>query len=338
MNRVEQMKRAKAIRVTESLVSPQPSIKLPSYAAEGKGQGPSYVTWDGAASLDSVQSQANRIEAVFANYPDLVPATQVTYPDATIPLVDVPHRAADPAISAYFRTELDSLNNPELLAKRAPTSLVFGICDIRNGRNIKVNRAITAEVIVRNAVSRPTASSLSTPFSNETRAEFAEKLAEHGLKGSEIGVEQVPTYHAKGTLDANGATIERTVVLSLDILDKYKKNPVLYEYLVGLALIAVLSPTTSVLRSGTTLVRQSRKVEVFADLKPVEAVDESGLFEEVLAYARHAAATFGVGQAETLTVDIERIIADATSGNETKKAVKAKKAISGSGKKAGAGA
>jgi CRISPR-associated protein Csb1 len=329
MTFVEKIKQAKAIRVTESLVSMSSSVKLPSYAGEKSGtksDSPKFVTWSNNAVLDSVQSQANRIEAIFTQYPELVPATQVVYPDKSVPLVEVPHRAADPAISYYFKEELDSLTSePELLAKRAPTSFLFGLCDIRGGRNIRLTRAISSDVIVRNGATRPSASSLSTPFSNEVRAEFAEKLKEHGLTGAEIGVEQIPAYSERGTVDVSQATIERTAVFSLEVFDRYKSNPALYDYLVGLALVALLAPTSSVLRSGTTLVRKSRRAEVFMDLKPAEVVDENDLFNEVLEFAKAAAKKFGIGQAETLTVDIDAIIVNAKTGSETKKVVRAKK-------------
>jgi CRISPR-associated protein Csb1 len=329
MNFVDKVRQAKAIRVTESLVSMSSSVKLPSYAGEKSGDksDSKFVTWNNNAVLDSVQSQANRIEAVFTQYPELVPAKQVVYPDTAVALVEVPHRAADPAISYYFKQELESLTaKPELLAKRAPTSFLFGLCDIRGGRNIRLTRAISSDVIVRNGTTRPSASSLSTPFSNEVRADFAEKLSEHGLTGAEIGVEQIPSYSERGTVDVSQATIERTAVFSLEVFDRYKSNPALYDYLVGIALVALLAPTSSVLRSGTTLVRQSRRVEVFTDLKPAEVVDENNLFNEVLEFAKAAAKKFGIGQAETLNVDINAIIANAKVGSETKKVVKAKKA------------
>lgn len=327
MSFVEKVKKSKAIRVTESLVSMSSSVKLPSYAGDEKSDSSRFVTWNNNAVLDSVQSQANRIEAVFTQYPELVPATQVVYPDTTVALVEVPHRAADPAISYYFKQELDSLiSKPELLAKRAPTSFLFGLCDIRGGRNIRLTRAVSSDVIVRNGTTRPAASSLSTPFSNEVRADFAEKLSEHGLTGAEIGVEQIPSYSERGTVDVSQATIERTAVFSLEVFDRYKSNAALHDYLVGLALVALLAPTSSVLRSGTTLVRQSRKVEIFTDLKPVEVVEENELFNGVLEFAKAAAKKFGIGQAETLNVDITAIIANAKTGSETKKIVKAKKA------------
>jgi plasmid replication initiation protein len=65
---------------------------------------------------------------------------------------------------------------------------------------------------------------------------------------------------------------------------------------------------------------------VFTDLKPSEVVDDNNLFNEVLEFAKAAAKKFGIGQAETLNVDINEIIANAKTGSETKKVVRAKKA------------
>jgi len=330
MNFIDMVKQSKAVRVTESLVSVNQTVKLPSYAGESKsGKGPRYVTWgdkDSNAVLDSVQSQANRIEAIFTEYKDLVPATQVVYPDCTIPLVEVPHRGADPAISYYFRKELDALTKaPGALAKLNPTAFLFGICDIRNGRNIRLTRAIASDVTIRNGVMRPSASSLSTPLSNETRGKYAEQCSHYKLDLAEIGLEQIPAWSERGTIDASTATITRTVVFSVEVFDRYKNDRALYDYLLGLAVVAVLAPTTSVLRSGTTLVRQSRKVQLFEDLKPAENVPEDGLFDEVLTFARAAAKKFGVGEAKTLTVDIDTIIKEAKCGDETKKTTAARK-------------
>jgi CRISPR-associated protein Csb1 len=333
MNVLDVLKGARAVLVTETVVSPSPSIKLPSYAAEkeNKDKTPQFVVWGGNTALvDSVQSQANRIETVFTEYPDLVPATTVKYPDTTIALVEVPNRSADPAIAYYFREELDALaTKPELLAKRAPTSLIFGICDIRNGRSIKLTRAISAEIVARNCKMRPAGASLSTPFSVDTRAQLTSLL--EGSKGSAIGVEQVVAWSEKGTVDVTEAVITRTITLSLDVLNQYKRIPALYNYLLGIALIAILAPPTStVLRSGTTLIRKQRKVEIFRDLKPEELVSEDGLFDEVLEFARQAAVTFGIGEAEELTVDIDKIIAEASEG-KAKKANKKKAAAAAGG-------
>ena len=328
---VEQLKKAKAIRVTETLTPMTTDIKLPSYAGEkeGKKEGQRFVTWGDNALLDSVQSQANRIEQIFDNYHELVPATKVVYPDMTVNLTDVPHRAADPSISNYFRPELDSIKtNPEALAKRAPTSLIFGICDIRNGRNIKVTRAVASEVIVRGGKMHAYGTSLSTHFTNENRADFANALKQHGLKGSEIGVEQVCDWKEAGTVDVTAATIERTAVFSVEVLEQFESNEKLYDYLFSLALVAVLAPTTTVLRSGTTLIRTTRRVEAFYDLSPVTVIDSNELFDEAVTYARKAAETFGIGQAETLTVNIDKILEDAVAANTKKQQTKAKKAKS----------
>ncbi len=328
---IENLKNAVAVKVTETLVSVQPYVKMPSYAGDKNSDASKYPTWstgkNGAvnALLDSVQSQNNRIEPIFNKYPELVPASKVVYPGTTITLTEVQNRAGDPAIRYHFAAELDQLvaGNPEPLAKRNPTALIFGLWDSRATR-VKVPRVIEATVTVRGAVNQPTAASLSTPFTDDDRANIAEKLSKEGLTTSEVGVDQVPVFSERGALDVTRATIERTVTLSVSALDQFRSNPKLYDYLLGLALIAALSPIKLNLRSGTVLNRAARKVELYNDLQPAVAVDVD--FEEVLAFARNAAKGFGVGAGETLKVDVEKIIENAKQKNVKTKETKRKKA------------
>jgi CRISPR-associated protein Csb1 len=259
----------------------------------------------------------------------LVPDSKVEYPNTTIGLVEVPHRAADPAIRYYFGTELDALADGDAvpLAKRNPTALLYGLWDSRHTQ-VRLPRIITSNVIVRGAVNQPSASSLSSPFDDETRQQL---IKETGAKASEIGVDQVPDFKQEGTLDTTGATIERRVFLSLSLLDKYP--PVLRDYLKGLALVALLYPVPLDLRSGTSLVRQSRRLEVFSDNEMSSSqVDLKGAFEEVLAFARNAANAFGIGKPETLTVDTQKIAEGMKAFDARKSAKKEAKRV----KKAGA--
>jgi CRISPR-associated protein Csb1 len=275
------------------------------------------------ALLDTVQSQNNRIEPMFNAYPELVPATKVMYPSNTIALTEVPNRAADPAIRYLFASELEQLaaGNAEPLARRNPTAMIFGLWDSR-ATQVKVPRAVEATITVRGAKDQPTAASLSTPFTSDERADITEKLKGE-LKPSEIGVDQVPVFSERGALDVTRATIERTVTLSVSALDQFKSNQKLFDYVLGLALVATLTPVKFNLRAGTMLNRVSRKVELYNDLQPVSAADVN--FEEVLAFARSAAKAFGVGEPENLTVDIDKIIENAKQKSEKKKESKRKK-------------
>jgi len=340
MTFIEEVKASQGVRVTESLISLHPYVKLPSYAADQDdgSKKPQYVTWshNGNGSinglLDSVQSQGNRIEPLFLNYPQLVPAIKVKYPSRTISLLEVPNRAADPAVRYLFETELAKLaeGDPLPLAKRNPTALIFGLYDSR-ATMINIPRAVSADITLRNAAIRPVAISLTTPFSADERAELTEEFDKINLSLSQAGIDQVPDYNECGAVDITDATIERVVVLSMDMLQRYRKDVVLYEYLLSLAVIATLAPTKSVLRSGTTLVRQSRKVEVFRDLQP--AIVGEPDFGQVVQYAEQAAQQFadkyGFAPAEELVVSTTSILADAKRFSENRAAKKQKK---GSGK------
>jgi CRISPR-associated protein Csb1 len=329
MSFIDKIKHAVAVKITETLVSVQQSVKMPSYAGErGKDEG-KYPTWNGQngtvnALLDTVQSQNNRIEPMFHAYPELVPSSKVVYPSETISLTEVPNRAGDPAIRYHFANELEELaaGNAEPLAKRNPTALIFGLWDSRATR-VRVPRAVEATVVVRGAVKQPIAASLSTPFTDDERADIAEKLAEIKMKPSEVGVDQVPVFNQLGALDVTGATIERTVTLSVSALDSFKSNQRLYDYILGLALVAALSPIKFNLRSGTVLNRVARKIELYNDLQPAETVDVN--FEEVLAFARQSAKAFGIGKPETLTVEVEKIIENAKQKSGEKKEKKRKR-------------
>src|SRR5258708_18214724 len=106
------------------------------------------------ATVDSGQSQANRIEPLFkTELAELVPQIQIKGKVRTVNLLDLPHRIADATIrlssveekvkevlEAYYRG--DALP----LAKFAPTSLIFGAWDSRGNAAIKIRRIITSMI------------------------------------------------------------------------------------------------------------------------------------------------------------------------------------------------
>jgi CRISPR-associated protein Csb1 len=313
--------------LTEKLVAPLQRVNMPSYAGAKKGE-QCFVTWKSPngsinAQLDSIQSQANRIEPVFEQYAELVPAIQVEYPNGTkLPLLEEPHRAAAPMIRYYFTSELEALKGGDAapLARRNPTALIFGL-DART-MWVKQQRIITSTIEVRGAVRRPSGSSLSSPLDDETRQQLVEVT---GMDASEIGIDQVPVFKEdSGTLDTTDATIVRRTEFPLTLLDKYE--PVLRDYLKGLALVAFLYPIPLTLRSGTSLVRQSRTLEAFSDFELTsKQVSLDGAFEDALAFARTAAQQFGIGQAETLVVDVKKV-EEGAKAQKTAEASKAAKA------------
>ena len=336
MNFLKEIEKSTYLLLTEELLAPIGQVNLPSYAAPAgdKDDSPRHITWGSngttSALLDSVQSQNNRIEPLFAKYPELVPASTVQYPNGTLlSLLQEPHRAAAPLIRNYFIAELEALKsgNAEPLAKRNPTAFIFGL-DART-MWVKLQRIITATITATGIARRPSGSSLSSNLDDETRQQLAEKT---GMKPSEIGVDQVCTYTERsGTVDTSSATITRRVEFPLSLLDGYPQP--LQHYLKGLALVALLYPVPLNLRSGTSLVRRSRTLEAFSDFGlSAKAINLDGAFDEALAYARASATVFGIGQPEILVVDTAAI-AQTAKENTERKAVK-KAAKSGIGKAA----
>src|SRR5438552_17155021 len=91
--------------------------------------------------IDSVGSQANRMEPIFKceRYSKLVPQVIIEAGNKKVNLLDAGHRAADAIVRfSDLADELEKAfhalqdqGNAELLAKIAPTSLVFGAWDSR---------------------------------------------------------------------------------------------------------------------------------------------------------------------------------------------------------------
>jgi CRISPR-associated protein Csb1 len=91
--------------------------------------------------IDSVGSQANRIEPLFAkpDYAGLVPQVVITAGEKSVNLLEAGHRAGDAIVrsTALQKSLQDAFKavlkgNALAMAKIAPTSLVFGVWDSRD--------------------------------------------------------------------------------------------------------------------------------------------------------------------------------------------------------------
>ena len=113
------------------------------------------------AQIDSVGSQANRMEPIFLSdkYKGLVPQIQFTFGEdedgreRCVSLLELAHRAGDavvrstelaPEIDKAFR-QLGCAHDATALAKLAPTSLVFGAWDSR-GSQVKRPRLVRSVI------------------------------------------------------------------------------------------------------------------------------------------------------------------------------------------------
>jgi CRISPR-associated protein Csb1 len=155
--------------------------------------------------IDSVGSQANRMEACFKLPPlsALVPQITVQAGDQQVNLLDAGHRIADAAIrfsesesEAKVRFEIEARNaiqemklksNAAPLARLAPTSLVFGFWDSRD-TGFKSGRLLASTIRATNvrAVSR----------SGQYKPSFDKRLlglsAHENNALAEIGLDDVP--------------------------------------------------------------------------------------------------------------------------------------------------
>ncbi len=292
------------------------------------------------ALIDSVGSQANRIEPIFAepDYAKLVPQVNITAGQKTISLLQAGHRAGDAIVRASalqkelqdaFRALLDG--NATSLAKLAPTSLVFGVWDSRDTQ-AKVPRAIASTIRAYN-VRKLTRSAQFVPAIDYVGAKLLEEPADKAAKDSyaERGFVHVPATGSHGGVIADG-DIRRDATLALAALRLLHagsdKNATLKlrRYILGLALVAFTRLPSGYLRQGTILVLDPDKAREFVEVLPTgKRTPATVTHEQSLAYAAAVATEFGVGPDRTEAFDPERAKEDLKPKKE-KAAKKAKAA------------
>lgn len=301
--------------------------------------------------IDSVGSQANRIEPLFLRkeYSDLVPQIDVQIGDVTVSIFEAGHRAGDALLRCSAlqddlrRAFTDVLaGNAEALAKIAPTSMVFGVWDSRDTQ-AKLPRVVASTIrayevreLTRSAVYIPPIDySAHEIFSEEDKAK-----AEGNNKSplAQRGFVHNPASHAHGGVIADGG-IRRDATLSLAALRQLQagknldKTIALQRYILGLALVAFTAPVESYLRQGCVLVRNPdlprEFVEVFASgqRKACQITHESAL-----KYAKEAATAFGVGKSCKASFEKERAKRDVQGdGNDKGKTKRGKRSSANGG-------
>jgi len=300
---------------------------------------------DGASNvclLDSVGSQANRIEPIFLQekYRTLVPQITVKAGEKEVSLLEAGHRAGDAlARCSSLQEELQQafksvlLGDSSPLAKIAPTSLVFGVWDSRDTQ-AKLPRLVSSTIRAFN-VRKLTRSAQYVPATEYVKEGLLEEPADKTLAGaySERGFVHVPATGSHGGVIADGG-IRRDATLSLAALrsqvragtDK-EKTLALRRYILGLALTAFTNSTapTGYLRQGCNLVPDIDKprefVEVHGDGRRTSC---PVTHEQAVEYALAAAKAFGVGQGREVPFDVERARKD-VAGDEAKPKTKSAK-------------
>jgi CRISPR-associated protein Csb1 len=299
--------------------------------------------------IDSVGSQANRIEPIFreAKYKHLIPQIVVKAGDREINILEAGHRAGDAivrcsALQQELQGAFKSLLNGDAtgLAKIAPTSLVFGVWDSRDTQAklprlvASTIRALDVRRLTRGAVYIPPTDYADIDvFSDEEKAK-AEGDNKNPL--AKRGFVHVPASASHGGVIANGG-VRRDATLGLAALrllvagKDEEKTLALRRYILGLALVAFTYKPGGYLRQGCLLVldpskaKQNELVEVFPS---GERKNVSISHDTSLTYAEIVAKEFGVGDSKTVDFDKERAKKDVKGEGDIKRARKSKEKTS----------
>jgi CRISPR-associated protein Csb1 len=290
--------------------------------------------------IDSVGSQANRIEPIFKDgpYSALVPQIVITAGDKKINLLDAGHRAGDAiARCSSLQGELKAAfsevlkGNATPLAKIAPTSLVFGVWDSRDTQ-AKLPRLIASTVraydvrkLTRSAQFWAGGSSDPNPIYDSPS--LLGPITDKNDKDSRstAGFTHVPSTVNHGGVIADGG-IRRDAVLALSALkllraDTPENTTKLRRYILGLALVAFTKLPLEYYRQGTILVLDPDP-DKKREFKSVKAdgtrTDVRITHEEALTFAQAAAAEFGVGGNKTVSFDVEKARSDLKGGDDKK--------------------
>jgi len=282
--------------------------------------------------VDSVGSQANRIEPMFAtgDYAKLVPQLVVQAGEKSVSILEAGHRAGDAIVRcSELKDDLQNAfqalkkGNAMPLARVAPTSLVFGVWDSRDTQ-AKAPRLLAATIrafnvvrLTRSAQYNPAVEYVEEGLLDETEDKDALKAY------SERGFRHVPASATHGGVIAKG-DIRREVTLQVAALRLLRgttddETQKLRSYLMGLALVAFTKPAVGFLRQGCNLVLDGDKTPESKLVFPDGRREDSRLTHDAaLDFAKKAAAAFRVGESKTVTFDT-KIAKDETTGEGKKK-------------------
>lgn len=193
------------------------------------------------ACLDSVQSQANRMEESFHGPLDwAVPQLAVSAGERTVRLTELSHRLADAAIRCTsLRDEIKAAftafakGDPLAIARLSPTSLVYGAWDSRETQ-VKIPRIIRSEIVAYDVDPFTRSAQFSGSFTKD-ELDFSDG---EWKKGAEIGFAPTPSVDQHGGVLVRGRIVQ---VASIHIgavraLGRGTQGGRLGEYVLALAL------------------------------------------------------------------------------------------------------
>jgi CRISPR-associated protein Csb1 len=267
--------------------------------------------------VDSVGSQANRIEPIFAkpDYAHLVPQISVKAGEKSVSILEAGHRAGDALIrctslqkevQGAFQAVLKG--DAEPLAKIAPTSLVFGVWDSRDTQ-AKLPRLV-ASTIRAFDVKRLKRSAQYNPSTDYIGDKLLEETTDKALKDAyaERGFVHVPATGSHGGVIATGgvrrdATLSLAALRLLSVGNDTGKTLALRRYILGLSLVAFTSHASTYLRQGCNLVPSEKAREFNLVHSDGKREPQKLTQADALNYATAAAGAFGVAKGKEVTFD-----------------------------------
>ena len=304
------------------------------------------------AMIDSVGSQANRMEPIFKDppYDALVPQIEILCDNKKVATIfDASHRLGDALIRCIQPDEqsnsfdlpkaahdafeaLKDRNDAGEIAKIAPTSLVFGAWDSRDTQ-AKLPRIVQSVIRAWNVeeLSRSAQYNPSIDYAELEVFTEAEKEKQEGDPKSPLakrGFVHVPATGTHGGVIAKGG-IERQVTVNLVALRRLegKDGESLRRYVLGLSLVAATAPLDPFLRQGCLLVPDPNETAKWSLVERSGERNAVNLNEQTaLNYAKTAADAFGVGPSRQLSFDKTLAQEDAKKDKDKKAKTKIKAA------------
>ncbi len=300
------------------------------------------------ATVDSVGSQANRIEPIFEKseagdneLAKLVPQIEIEIAeDRRVSILRAGHRLGDAIIRSSelkddarsaFAAFLDT-GDASAIAKLAPTSLVFGVWDSRDTQAKlprlvqSVIRAWDVDPLTRSAQYFPAIDYAALDVFSEE--EKAKQEGDPKTPLAKRGFVAVPATGAHGGVVARGPIV-RDVTINLVAVRRLrggKATEELRRYILGLSLVAATEPLDAFLRAGCLLVpKASAKTSWVEVTRAGERSDVALDAEAVRSFAAEAATKFGVGADRVVKFDPKLAKEDLKTGDKGEKAA-AKKA------------
>jgi CRISPR-associated protein Csb1 len=287
--------------------------------------------------IDSVGSQANRMEPVFMRekyrglVPNVVVKAIVNGQEKRVDLLEAGHRSADAIIrfsdlagefEEAFRAIKDR-GDAEPLAKLAPTSLIFGAWDSR-GTQVKLPRIVRSVIRAYNVRRLHRSAQYAPPidYIGEGLLETPKNKTEHESM-SQLGLNHAPAAWTHGGVLVD-KEIRRDATLNLVAIRALRteaREPMtLRRYILGLALVALTAPQETYLREGCQVVLDSSRPPELRLVRHDGRRDPwSVTHEEVIEYAREAAKNFKLGQNKSGTFDARSARAALAQSKEERK-------------------